>query len=477
MLYHALVGKNIGINKKIVFIGEKSYTYAELDHMAVNFACFMNEKGIGKGDKIIVIMECRIETIGIILGCILSGIIFIPIAPGTEKTHIEMIIEETKADCILDGDFKLKTGSGIRSQREVRQTPEDRVYILYTSGSTGCSKGVIGCVRQILFCVKGINARLKNNKKDKILNCLPLAFDYGLYQIFLALDSRAELYLENGSNLQKIPAILYKKQITALPLVPSMLHTLVYTGCFVRIRFDELRYICTTGDRLNLEMVEQLHRCLPHAEVIPMYGLTECKRVAIMPWGNYEKTKKGSCGLPLEGIEVRLVNKDKKGVGELIVIGDNVMEGYYADYTDTVFFTDPITGKRALRTGDLFYLDKEGFLYFNGRIKRIIKSRGYRISNIEIEDYFLKLKEVMEVRVEGLSDKLAGERIGLAVYVNNDDAFIHIKEVICKMPMICRPYMIYISEIPLPKNRNGKYDDTEICRLIVQNGKRWTGKD
>lgn len=87
-----------------------------------------------------------------------------------------------------------------------KQYPEDTlVYIIYTSGTEGTPKGVCGSQKQILFCSDAINRRLGNNPEDRILCSLPLTFDYGLYQIFLAFLSGAQLYLSSGEVLQRIP--------------------------------------------------------------------------------------------------------------------------------------------------------------------------------------------------------------------------------------------------------------------------------
>lgn len=475
MLYHLLVEKNINDDKPIICVGNRHYTYQELNKMACSFSAFLMAKGIMKGDRVVIAATADVNTVAAILGCIASGVVFVPIDFRMPENERREIIEEVGAKCFLETFTE-----GLNEEKEhqyIRRTwlkENDRVYILYTSGSTSRSKGVIGCVRQIIFCVDRINRRLINGKEDRILCALPLSFDYGLYQIFLALASGAELFLEDGGNLQKLPAILLKEKITAFPVVPSMLHILVYAGFFEKMNFTELRYICATGDKLNIKIVEAVHNRFPFVEIIPMYGLTECKRVSVMPMGNYEKTKRGSCGLPLEDVEVRLLNQNSEGIGELVVIGNNVMEGYYLDEEkEEVFFQDSITGKKALRTGDLFRIDEDGFLYFCGRIKRMIKSRGFRISNVKVESFFSELEGAMEIRAVGIPDDIIGEKIGLAVYGKSSDIREQISIVFYKIPSIYRPRIVYVSKIPLPKNINGKYDDNRICRQIIAHGEKW----
>lgn len=135
-----------------------------------------------------------------------------------------------------------------------------------------------------------------------------------------------------------------------------------------------------------------------------MYGMTECKRVAVMPADRTDKVMAGSCGLPLDGVKVWLVNKEEEtGIGELAVEGPNVMEGYWGirDEDSGVFESDRETGRRRVYTGDLFRIDSEGFLYFCGRRNGIIKIRGYRVNGFRIEEVIRKVAGVKEAAVTG----------------------------------------------------------------------------
>ena len=149
-----------------------------------------------------------------------------------------------------------------------------------------------------------------------------------------------------------------------------------------------------------------------------MYGLTECKRVSIMPYGMKEKKYKGSCGIPLPGVSVRLVN-EHDGVGELEVIGPNVMEGYWNDSVETEKFYSVEEGERVLKTGDLFKIDEDGYLYFQGREKAFIKHNGYRINNLELEEIVASIDNVMENAVVGINDSDAGEDIVCVISLND----------------------------------------------------------
>lgn len=479
MLYHLLMGEKESSEKIALYVGQKSYTYRLLHYFAKCFSEYLHDRQIAPGDRIIIITSANIDTVVAILGCIFYGAVFILIDARRDESERLWIVEETKAKLVIDS---LPSGFGKNSrmcQGEVRRRmgDETQVYILYTSGSTCKPKGVLACVRQVMFCVEKINQRLQNCVNDKILCAVPISFDYGLYQIFLSLASGAKLYLEDGMILQRLPMLLQKEHITAFPVVPSMLNLLCHAKLLQRVELPYLRYICWTGDRLSLQIIEELHRTFPDVELLPMYGLTECKRVSIMPLNCYEKTRKGSCGLPLDGVQVSLQNVDENGVGELIVTGENVMERYEMnDGIDDIFSINPIIQQRVLKTGDLFFIDNDGFLYFCGRKRRIIKSSGFRIGNAQVEGILEKLKGVFEVRVEGVPDELLGERIGVAIFGDEKifkRQYIEMKD---SMSILLRPQIFYFSQTPLPKNENGKFDDREISKLLVERGNEWNGK-
>lgn len=473
MLYHVLIEKHMDVRAPVLQISGEKFTYQSLHNLARKFYVYLCSKQIDKGDKIVIITKPDISTVVAILGCIYSGVIFVPIDATMDLEDRQNIINETSAKLVIENfSFdKLQDLDRDIPERVLFQKNE-RIYILYTSGSTSKPKGVIGCASQILFCVEQINKRLQNSSSDRILCALPLSFDYGLYQIFLSLYCGASLYLEDGKILQRLIAILKREQITAFPAVPSMLHYMYYSGLFRQVNLPYLRYICTTGDVLNLQIVEKIHEQFPSTEIIPMYGLTECKRVSIMPFGCFEKTLAGSCGLPLDDIKVKLLNMDNEGKGELIVIGKNVMEGYNSQDEEGVFFVDSDTKQKGIFTGDLFKIDMDGFLYFCGRIKRIIKCRGFRISKAKIEDFFLKINGVKEVRAEGIPDELLGEKIGVAIYGDIHQLKKIEAEFTKTIPLLYRPHILYLSTKPLPKNVNGKFDDKEITREIIEMSNR-----
>lgn len=485
MLYTTLITSNLNKNKPIISDCKNDYTYKEIDDHCGKIQVFFEEKGFEKGDKVIIISNQSINTILVILTCMRMGMCFIPVPNTISQESLLEIITDSKAE-VLVGDIESKC---IRTlyyseifehlhenvpQKSYSIGEENISYILYTSGSTGKSKGVVALEKQVLFCIKSINKRLKNTEKDKILCFLPLYFDYGLYQIFLALDSGACVYVPQQMPIQSVVHLLYKKEITGFPAMPAILNMLIKTKLLDKVVLDKLRYITSTGDVLSIELIKKVLEILPAVDIIPMYGLTECKRVSVMPPKRFDKVINGSCGLPLDGVKVWLSDVDSNGIGELVVCGPNVMEGYWNDIeTSSKYYFINEDNIRCLYTGDLFRIDSEGFLYFIERKKNILKVNGYRIGISELED---KIKTRLdsiekELAVIGIPDKLSGEKIVVCISSDYDRKMVleKIKDSCEYLSQYQKPHLLFYSNDFLIRNSNGKIDRKRIKELIVKN--------
>jgi acyl-CoA synthetase (AMP-forming)/AMP-acid ligase II len=201
-----------------------------------------------------------------------------------------------------------------------------------------------------------------------------------------------------------------------------------------------------------------------------MYGLTECKRVSYLPPECID-TKPGSVGIPMPGCEVRIVDEMGRPVkdgqtGELIIRGDNVMQGYWNDpvLTDKTFLKEMSTGEIWLWSGDLFRKDEEDFLYYVGRKDDLIKTKEERVSPKEIENIIAQNPDVEEVAVIGVPDELLGKAIK-AFVVLKDSTFSTSNDIqkYCAEHLevnIVPRFIEFIKE--LPRTANGKIDKASL---------------
>jgi acyl-CoA synthetase (AMP-forming)/AMP-acid ligase II len=342
----------------------------------------------------------------------------------------------------------------------------DLATIIYTSGSTGEPKGVMSAHYNVLAATRSIAAYLKNVEDDIILNALPLSFDYGLYQVLMAAFFGGTVILEKSFMFPyKVLERLVQEKATGFPIVPTMLSMLLQLDNPKRFDFRYLRYISNTAAALPVSHIRQLRGLLPHVEVYSMYGLTECKRVSYLPPQDIDR-KPDSVGIAMPNEEVFIV--DEKGdevapgdIGQLMVRGSNVMQGYWRDPEETAkrFRPGKTSAETLLYTGDLFRRDEEGFLYFIARNDDMIKTKGERVSPKEIENVLLDIDGVVEAAVVGVTDEIFGQAIKAFIVVkdHNVNENVVLKHCAQMLESFMVPKYIEFKDI-LPKTSTGKLD-------------------
>lgn len=482
-LYDRCIENNIEKRpeKVALIFKNKEYTFQQLKQEIETYEILYKHQGVQKNDRIIILGKNSDVFIIQVFVCLKLGAIFVPIAENTQDYKLQYILENSNSKYIfhvcenkllknLYYDEK-KCSMGLKNRK-------DWGCIIYTSGSTLLPKGVLEPLSSMIYVVEKINESLKNSADDIILVGLPLSFDYGLYQFFLSYSVGATVVLlEEFGLIHKLPYYICKYNVTAIPLVPSVFALLLKCKRMNMVNMNSVRYICSTGDVLQVGLIMEFHRDFPDIDIIPMYGLTECKRVFIMPKNKWEKVMAGSCGVPLDGICIKIENEygeevDIEEKGELVIYGKNVMCGYWNNEVETNkrFFLNGI--QRGVKSGDIFYQDRDGYYYFCGRKEYYIKRRGIKVSPVEIEMIISKISGVRQCIVVGYSDEIEGEKI-LVVIVKDRNASLR-KEDLCeqlnKLPYEMRPAKIVISKDELPRTSNGKYDRKAIEGFIKNHG-------
>ncbi|WKZ48471.1 MAG: class I adenylate-forming enzyme family protein [Anaerolineales bacterium] len=487
------------------------YTYRELDLQANQVARWLLDKNVQAGDRVIILGSNEVNVIVALFGIAKIDAIFVLLNPSISKRNLQYVLSDCTPKVIIvdysvwrihtylsqafsKNILLLQTKVNIEivdpstyswdhvysySDTSILFSiePTDIAAIIYTSGSTNYPKGVIASHNKIVFATLVINSILQNSENDVILCGIPLSFDYGLYQVFLAFTSGAKLVLEREFKVpMDIPRLIKIHGVTGLPGVPSLFAMLLRSGLLERVELPGLRYITSTGDVFPEAHIAQLRELLPKTTIIPMYGLTECKRVSIMPIGALDHHM-NSVGLPLPGTQVRIIDEfghvlEPGKTGQLIVQGPHVMNGYWNDSAETQrrFRFDPITAGTWLYTGDYFKADYEGFLYYMGRDEMVIKSSGQKISPVEIEAFLCTIREISEAAAIGIPDPILGEVISIFVTPKTPGS-ISIDSIIklCKegLSPIENPRRIVLLDTPLPKTPNGKIDRKHLKSQIL----------
>ncbi len=294
----------------------------------------------------------------------------------------------------------------------------DLAAIVFTSGSTGVPKGVTLTHRNMTFVADSIIEYLEMDESERVMCALPLSFGYGLYQLLTCVRAGATLILQAGLRFPgRVIQLLEDEGVTALPGVPTVFNVLLSLRGLAEREFPRLRVLTNAGAALPAATVAELRRVFPAARLYSMYGQTECQRVCYLPPSELD-ARPTSVGIAIPG--TRAWVEDPEGgvaapgvVGELMVVGDHVMQGYWNDPEETAAKIRPgrWPWERVMVTGDLFRTDEDGFLYFVARRDDIIKSGGEKVPPREVEEVLHTAAGVREAAVIGIPDKMLGEAV------------------------------------------------------------------
>ena len=251
----------------------------------------------------------------------------------------------------------------------------------------------------MLSALRSVSSYLEIARADVILNVLPLAFDYGLYQMLMAFAAGGRLILERSfAYPTQNPDHHGPRTGDRVSGVPTMFAVLAEMKSLKEFDLSSLRYVTNTAAALPVKHIRLLRDLFPKTKIFSMYGLTECKRCTYLPPQDINR-KPESVGIAIPNTELWLVDEHDNRlppgqVGQLVIRGATVMKGYWEkpDATNEKLRPGPF-GEKVLYTGDLCRLDEEGYLYFVGRMDDIIKTRGEKVAPKEVEAVFSTFPE------------------------------------------------------------------------------------
>lgn len=433
--------------------GAQRHSFADVNDRANAVATALRQRGVLRGDRVALFLENGVEFVAGVLAVLRLGAVFMPVNALTKDDKLAYMLRDARASVLLtqaslapawraaigeaasvhtvivagqdDGPLDVRVMEWPAAAVSTHDAPRDPgtidcdlASIIYTSGSTGFPKGVMLSHLNMVSACRSVSTYLGLRDSDIILCALPLAFDYGLYQVLMAWRTGATVVLERGFTFA-VPVLetMVRERVTVFPGVPTMFAMLLGLKNLSRFELQALRMITNTAAALAEEHIAQLRGLFPQAQLFSMYGLTECKRVTYLPPEQLD-LRPTSVGRGMPNEEVWLVDDEGRRLpngctGELVIRGSNVMLGYWEKPEETAkrLKPGPLPGERVLYSGDLFRTDAEGWLYFVARRDDIIKSRGEKVSPREVENAIHALAGVYEVAVVGVADSVLGQAV------------------------------------------------------------------
>jgi amino acid adenylation domain-containing protein len=430
-------------------------TYRELDQRSDAVAGALVSHGVERGDRVIIFADNTVETVVSFWAVLKANAVVSVVNPLTKADKLSYMIQDCRPTALITDTHlisvwrevcdspslkvvitsgKLPAASedlppGVVHWSEALEASVspppprrcidiDLAAIIYTSGSTGDPKGVMLTHRNMLTAATSISAYLELQEDEVILGVLPLAFDYGLYQMIMAFREGARLVLERSFTFPaQVLKVMAAEGVTGFPGVPTIYAILAEMKSLSEFNLSNVRYVTNTAAALPVKHILALKDMFPGARIYSMYGLTECKRCTYLPPQDLDR-KPTSVGIAIPNTELWIVDEhgNKVGpnvVGQLVIRGATVMKGYWEkpEATAKRLKPGPLPGEQVLYTGDYCRLDDEGYLYFVGRMDDVIKSRGEKVAPKEVENVLFNITGVKEAAVIGVPDEILGQAI------------------------------------------------------------------
>lgn len=484
-LYDALFGVHAGKTTPFLKLsGGRVISHSEFLRMAAQIAHALTQRGLLPGDRVAVQVEKSPEALALYAACVQSGLVFVPLNTAYTVDELSYFIENSGAALIVcdernegklvaiaqtlgaNVDTLNADGSGTlmeaarampESFSTVTRTADDLAAFLYTSGTTGRSKGAMLTQINLLSNAQTLASAWQFTKADVLLHALPIFHTHGL---FVATN----VMLASGGSMIFMPKFDLEAIIECLPEATSMMGVptfytrLLGDARFTRDLTQHMRLFISGSAPLLAETHIQFEDRTGH-RILERYGMTETNMNTSNPYEGARKA--GTVGLPLPGVEVIItdpktgITLDQGEVGQIEVRGPNVFKGYWqmpektaAELRENGFFI----------TGDLGLIDPDGYVQIVGRDKDLIISGGYNIYPKEIELVLDAQPGVLESAVIGVPHADFGETVlGLIVPAKGETPDLaQIKEATtASLARFKHPRELLIVK-ELPRNTMGK---------------------
>ncbi|HEX7877008.1 MAG TPA: malonyl-CoA synthase [Sphingobium sp.] len=459
-------------------------TYADVEDSSARYAALLAAMGVVRGDRVAVQTPKSIDMLMLYLGCLRAGAVFLPLNSAYTAGELEYFMRDaqpalfvcdvTQIDLIRPlaaaaGVGRVETlgaqGDGSLAQQAKACAPvcqtldvadDELAAILYTSGTTGRSKGAMLSHGNLASNAFTLRDYWRFSAEDTLLHALPVFHTHGL---FVATN----VTLAAGASMIFLPGFDVEQVLDALPRstvmmgVPTFYIRLLKEDRFTRSLVEHMRLFVSGSAPLSADIHRQFSTRVGHA-ILERYGMTETNMNASNPYEGERRA--GTVGLPLPGVSIRIADPETGAVlpqGEIGVIeiaGPNVFQGYWkmpekteAEFRNGYFIS-----------GDLGLIDDRGYVSIVGRSKDLIISGGYNIYPAEVEAAMDELAEVRESAVIGVLHPDMGEGVVAVVvpvdkdYADGDALKAQLVERLARFKQPRK--IVFVDE--LPKNGMGK---------------------
>jgi amino acid adenylation domain-containing protein len=483
---------------------KRSIAYAELNRRADALAGQLVRSGVGRGERVALVLENSIELVAAYFGVLKAGAVAVPLPADPRNARTARAIASCRpVAAVVDGRFAgdadleplasipaLFVVPGARGGRttpapraelafddagleppNVRGIDLDLAAIIYTSGSTGDPRGVMLTHRNIVANTRSILQYLQLTARDRVMCVLPFYYVYGLSLLHTHVAAGGSVVIDNRFAFPNVVvAGMRTHEVTGFAGVPSTFALLLHRAELVEAGVPSLRYVTQAGGAMPPARLREWLARGWKAPFYVMYGATEASARLTYLEPSLLSDKIGSIGRPIPNVEIVVVRDDGTfaapgEVGELVARGSNISSGYWNEPEETARrFT-----RLGYRTGDLGYADADGHLFLVGRKDDMMKVGAHRVGPKEIEDVLNEHPDVAEAAILPCAHEILGEAPAACVVLRDAAAqSAEALQAFCRSRLPMHKVPVSVTFMPeLPKMSGvGKIDKVRLRAMM-----------
>jgi fatty-acyl-CoA synthase len=483
-------------NKVGIVCGQRRFTYAEFGARCERLATALIAMSVHPGERVAYLSFNNHQLLEGYFGVIQAHAVVMPLNVRLTPPELVAILNHSEARLLLfendfaplvkqlqphcprieklislDDQYEELLAHGRPQRADIFSYDENSIAeLFYTSGSTGTPKGVMLSHRTLYLHAMSVAATFHPHDNAVELHTIPLFHANGWGRPQASTLMGIKHVMVRRFEPATVFRLVQEEKATSMSLVPTMANALINAPERDQYDLSSLQTINIGGAAASPELIERVEKAF-HCECLAGYGLTETAPVATGARKKGTVTYKDEAdryrhqamaGWPVPGVEIRVVDpemrdvpRDMQSIGEVVILGDHVMDGYFKEPEATA----AVMTDHWLHTGDMAVWDEESYIHIVDRKKDIIISGGENISSIEVEKAIFAHPAVFECAVVAAPDPKWGE-IPVAIVVLKDGQKLTADELLCflqqRLAKFKLPRDIEFSKEPLPKTGTGK---------------------